>query len=193
MSDVAGYLAPASAPTPLEDDALDDFLGDVIAGITGLNRDTLVRPRWQEDPPNIPDRSVTWCGVGVTNHDPDTYAFVGLESDGLSQNLLRHETLTIIASFYGPESGSVAAMFRDGLQVDQNLEALMTAGFGLISAEGPTAAPELIKEKWYQRSDITWLTRREIRRVYPVLSLLSAHGTIVTTLGTVAFDTSDQV
>lgn len=177
-STVAGYLAPNSTPAPLEDDALDDFLGDVIAGITGLDRDNLVRPRWQEDPPNLPARTVTWCAVGVTDHIPDTYAYTALEADGLTTDLIRHETLVINATFYGPQSGAIATLFRDGLQIPQNLEALFGAGFGLIEATGPTQAPELIKEKWLQRNDIIWKTRREIRRVYPVLSLLSAHGTI---------------
>jgi hypothetical protein len=189
-SNVAGYLQPANTPAPLQDNALEDFLGDVVTGITGLDRDELVRPRWQEEPPNIPSRDVTWCGIGVTDQQADTNAAVMTAQDGTSQDLVRHETLTIVASFYGPLSGEFAAMFRDGLQIDQNNEALFTAGFGLISATGPTKAPELIKEKWYQRSDIVWLSRREIRRTYPVLSLLSAHGTIITSIGNVQFDTA---
>lgn len=189
-STAPGYLLPANTPTPLQDDALDDFLGDVVSGITGLDRDTLVRPRWQEDPPNLPDRTVTWCGIGVMNFDPDTQGYVGLEPDGLSQDLIRHETLTIQASFYGPLSGTMAGQFRDGLLIPQNSEQLMAAGFGLISTSGPTSAPELIKEKWLSRSDITWMTRREIRRTYPILNLLSAHGTIYTDHQTYPFDTA---
>ena len=189
-SNVAGYLSPSTTPAPLEDDALDDFLGDVVAGITLLDRDNLVRPRWQDDPPIIPDRTVTWCAIAVTNHEPDAYAWTGLATDGLSQDIIRHETLTIMATFYGPLSASTACLFRDGLMIEQNREALMTAGFGLITTMGPTNAPELIKEKWYNRSDITWKTRREIRRTYPILSLLSAHGTIYTDRETVVFDTA---
>lgn len=188
-SNVAGYLLPAVAPTPLQDDALEDFLGDVITGITGLDRDKSVRPRWQEDPPILPDRSVTWCAVGVSSQGADSYAYSKTADDGVSEDQVRHETLIILASFYGPQSGAISTMFRDGLQVDQNREELDRAGFGLIDATGPTAAPELIKEKWVQRSDILWRTRREIRRTYPILSLLSAHGTIVTERVEVAFDT----
>lgn len=188
-SNVAGYLLPDAAPAPLQDDALEDFLGDVVAGITGLDRDKLIFPRWQEDPPVLPDRSVTWCAIGVSDQGADSYAYVETASDGTSENQVRHETLIILASFYGPQSGAISAMFRDGLQVDQNREELDRAGFGIIDASGPTKAPEKIKEKWLQRSDITWRTRREIRRFYPVLSLLSAHGTIVTERVEVAFDT----
>lgn len=190
MSDVAGYLLSAADPHPLEDDELDDFLGDVVAGITGLDRDNLVRPRWQEDPPALPARDVTWCSVGVTNHDPDAYASEDLDADGTSVDLVRHETLTVVVSFYGPLSAKIGTAFRDGLMVDQNREQLESAGFGLIDTSGPTKAPELIKEKWLSRNDITWMTRREIRRVYPVLSLLSAHGTIDTDHLHVAFDTT---
>lgn len=188
-SNVPGYLSPASSPAPLEDDALDDFLGDVVAGITLLDRDNLIRPRWQEDPPALPDRDVTWCAIGVTGHDPDTYAYVQLEADGTSQDITRHETLTINATFYGPLSAAFATLFRDGLQIDQNREALMLAGFGLLSATGPTQAPELVKERWLGRNDIIWTTRREIRRNYPVLSLLSAHGTLYSDHVVAPFDT----
>lgn len=190
MSDVAGYLAPAALPSPLEDDALVDFLGDVVAAITGLDREEAVRPRWQEEPPALPDRAVTWCAVGVMEVLPDTYAHEETRGDGLSQDLARHEVLTVLASFYGPQAGRVGGLFRDGLQVAQNREELDAAGFGMVETRGPRSVPELIKEKWLSRMDLTWVVRREIRRNYPVLSLLSANGELVTTLGTVAFETS---
>lgn len=189
-STVAGYLRPTTPPSPLEDDALEDFLGDVVAAITDLDRANLVRPRWQEDPPNLPERTVTWAAVGVIAFDPDTNAAKMTAADGLSTDLIRHETLTILVSFYGPLSGTLAGEFRDGIQVDQNQSELAAAGFALVETRGPTAAPELIKEKWLSRSDITWIARREVRRNYPVLSLLSAHGTVYTDNDTVQFDTA---
>jgi hypothetical protein len=59
-SRTAGYLGPRDTPQQLVDGAWDDFLHDVIAGTTGLDP-TLVRPRWQSEPPNIP--TDTDCGL----------------------------------------------------------------------------------------------------------------------------------
>jgi hypothetical protein len=189
MSDVAGYLSPAGVD-PIDDAELDDFLGDVIAAITGLDRNELVRPRWQEDPPALPSRAVTWCGVGVMSSRSDVNAYTETAQDGLTTEFTRHASLTILASFYGPQAGRMAGLLQDGLQVDQNQAALLGAGFASIETIGPVNTSELIKEKWLPREDVTWIVRREIRRTYPVLSLLSANGELVTTLGTVAFGTS---
>lgn len=190
MSDVAGYLSPAAVPAPLDDDALVDFLGDVAAALTGIDRDAAVFPRWQEDMPALPGRGVTWCAIGPASTSQDINADKVTADDGLSTDFVRNETLTILASFYGPSAGQAAGLFQDGLQVDQNQAELMAAGFASIETMGPVSAPELIKEKWLQRQDITWIVRREVRRTYPVLSLLSAAGSLVTELETVAFETS---
>lgn len=177
-SAVAGYLDPADAPAPLADDALDDFLHDVVAAISGLPGE-LVRPRWQENPPNMPDRGITWCGVAVTDQKADVFAVEQPADDGLSINLIRHESLTVIGTFYGPKAGAVAGRLRDGLAVSQNREALLQAGMGLVEVGGPFGAGELIKEKWIARADLMIMMRREIRRFYPVVSLLSAHGALI--------------
>lgn len=186
-SAVAGFLQAAATPAPLQDDALEDFLGNVVAGITGILRAN-VRPRWQEEPGNFPARDVTWAAIGVHDQKADTFAATPLDDDGLSATLQRHETLWVLASFYGPQSGARATAFRDGLQIPQNNEQLMTAGFGLVQADGPTSAPEMIKTKWLSRADIMWIVRREIRRSYPVLSLLSAHGSIASDFADDPFD-----
>ena len=52
-SATGGFLSPLSTPAPLEDQALADFFQQYVAGITGI-AGNLVRPRWQAEPPNIP-------------------------------------------------------------------------------------------------------------------------------------------
>ena len=62
-SSTGGYLSPVSS-RPVEDDAFEDFIGNVVAGITGLAR-AMVRPRWQPKPPH-PAITINWCAIGIT-------------------------------------------------------------------------------------------------------------------------------
>lgn len=187
-SSTGGYLPPAA--DPLYDDALDDFLHDVVAGVTGLGN-TVVRPRWQPEPPDLQAFGTDWVGFGVTSHRSDTHAFTDFSRTVPGSYFeQRHEVFDLFCSFYGPHADRNAARLRDGLQIAQNREALYLAGMGLVSASDLTSAPELIKERWLNRSDLTVTLRREIRRVYPVLYFLSSAGSIVTDISplTVTFD-----
>ena len=179
-SSTGGYLIPAVAPAPLEDDALDDFFHDVLAGISGLDG-SLVRPLWQEEPPNIPDRSVTWLAFGVSESRSDTYGVEEHDPAGDGVDVTRrHEVLTWRVSVYGPGAGAMASLIRDGFGVAQNREPLTLAGMGFVAVEGPMKTAELIKQKWLQRQDLRVIIRREIVRQYPVRNLLSAEGVILT-------------
>lgn len=177
-SATGGYLLPGTSPTPVEGTSFEDFLHDVIAGITGLSG-KLMRPRWQDEPPNIPQAATTWAAFGITAWDPDTYA-VERENpvgDG-SVDLIRHETNEILVSFYGPDSSLYAGILRDGLQVSQNRSVLTAAGIGLTRTGSPQQVPSLVKERWQKRIDLPITIRRQILRNYPVLTLLSAHLTL---------------
>lgn len=182
-----GYLAPDGVITPpLEDQALDDFLGDLVGGITGLDRDKYVRPRWQEEPPNLPARTVNWVAVGVVHRTSDTNAVEQHDAGGQGTDVvIRHEELDLLCSFYGPNCQAYGALLRDGLGVAQNREALFLAGMGLVSVGDLTKAPEMIKSAWYQRTDLTVVIRREVRREYSVLNILSATAEIISDVETV--------
>lgn len=175
-SSVAGYLGPSGAQ--LDDTALEDFLHDVVAGITGLDG-TLVRPRWQEEPPNWPPFRTNWVSIGVASTTPDTFAYENHLPDGEgSDDMRRHEVFDLACSFYGPDADAMADTLRDGFQVAQNRTALFMAGMGLVSCGPSTAAPVLLKERWLNRTDMVVTIKREIRRTYPVLNILSVDGSV---------------
>lgn len=187
-STTGGPLLPDSAgPRPLEGQALNQFLQSWFVGLIGIDP-TLVRPRWQPEPANIPDAGDYWAAFGITKrtadsyvswiHDPDA-------DDGLGADIMqRHETLALLVSFYdlgvNGQADYFVSLFMDGLQVPQNRELLDLNAFGLVEASEPTVVPVLLKERWLYRVDIALALRRRITRQYPVRSLLSATGTIVT-------------
>jgi hypothetical protein len=161
---------------PAEGNEFDDLLGDAIADIVGLNRDKLVRPRWQIDAPISPGPEIDWCGHGIVNVTPDNDSF--LLTDGTDGVLTRNETCEWAISMYGPTSGRNCALLRDGLQVPANREVLRASGVAVQSEGSIVRAPELVDDRWYDRHDLTLTLVREIRRSYRILSFVSASGII---------------
>jgi hypothetical protein len=172
-SATGGYLLPDPTTNPIDDGALDAFLQAIVVGVTGL-AGSLVRPRWQPEPPNLPDYGTDWAAIGVTDYEPDDFAVEIWNPNTLSTDLQRQEKLSILVRFYGPNARSYSGLFRDGLQLDQNREQLYINGFALVNTGRPLRVPELIKDRWLDRVDIPWTCRRAIDRNYQVLSLVSA-------------------
>lgn len=173
-SATGGYVQPASTATPEEDLALDLIVQAMVAGITGLDG-SLVRPRWQPTQPRMPEITVTWCAIGVTLIRPDDNAAIEHDPTGQgADNLVRHEDLEVLATFYGPEAALRAAMLRDGLQIAQNREAINASGIGFVKAGEIRPVPELVNQQWVRRQDLPISLRRIVRRTYPVLNILSA-------------------
>jgi hypothetical protein len=181
-SATGGYLAPAAMPAPAEDAALEDVLQVVVVGLSGLTP-ALVRPRWQPTPPARPAAEVTWCAIGVTRQAPDANAWVGHDGTGDgSSELRRHETVEALLSCYGPGGAAIAGRIRDGLQIGQNRDGLGEAGLAFVETGEVIAAPELVNNQWLRRHDLALVLRREIRRVYPIRTILSATPTVASSL-----------
>lgn len=184
-SSTGGYLQPYGVQ-PADDAALDAQIQALVVGITGLDG-TLVRPRWQPNPPKQPDYNVNWAAVGIQSRTgDDTSALIHYKDpvtsptlDGHSE-LRRHEVLEIVASFYGPNSTGYASLFRDGLSVSQNREVIQSQGMGLIDVAPAIMVPDLVNQQWLRRVDVTMRIRRAVSRTYPVENLLEAVGEIRT-------------
>lgn len=191
-SSTGGYLTPATSPAPVQDDTLDDALGDMVAAITGLSRDTAVLPRFQEEPPNLPAAGSDWVAIGVQDSEPDFNAAVSHSSSAGTgaDTLQRNEVLDLLCSFYGPNAKANAALLSDGLQVPQNREVLRTQNMAVVDTGKPTRGPVLLKNKWTNRVDLTVRLRRLTLRVYPILDLAAANGTVTDGILTVSFDTT---
>lgn len=174
-SSTGGYLSPVSS-RPVEDDAFEDFIGDVVAGITGLAR-VMVRPRWQPKPPPHPAITINWCAIGITTIVSD-YGTVTLHNPAGTDEQQRHDTVDLLASFYGPGAYSLATRLRDGLMVSQNRKAMREAGINLLESTRMRTASDLLNERFIRRVDLEIRLRRAFVRTYPILNVLSVNGVI---------------
>lgn len=182
-SSTGGYLAPTGA-APIDDDALDDFLQAWVVGITGI-AGQYVRPRWQQDPPAPPPRNVTWAAIGITHRTPTGVVATSHDGSGDGQeNLIQHEVMDLLCSFYGPGAQAGAKRLQIGSQLAQNREPLQLAGMGLIDVGQPTKAPDLLKGQWRDRMDLTLKISRAVEQAFPVLNLTSGKVVVIGDDGT---------
>jgi len=179
MSDstVVGYIAPITTNGDLNDTVLADFLQAVIVGIVGLPP-TLVRPRWQPEPPNKPSFGTDWAALGVQSRKPDGFAYIAHQPNAQNaqgqDRAYRQQILSILCSFYGPHAEANGDLLSMGMQIEQNLEAMKSAGFGFIEVDDPIVVPELDHERWLYRVDTGFKLRRVQIYDYPVRNLLGA-------------------
>lgn len=177
-SSTGGYLAPSASPAPLEGQALNRFLQQVFVGITGLTG-TLARPRWQAEPPDIPAFGTDWMAFGIVRRRGDAFSSTVHNPTGNgNDSVYRQEIIEILCTFYGPDADNYASILREGLFVAQNREVLQLNAFGLVEVGEAIAVPDLIKDRWTYRVDISVRLRRSILRTYPVLNILSADATV---------------
>ncbi|MGS1072360.1 phage neck terminator protein [Burkholderia glumae] len=179
-SSTGGYLAPNVEAPPDEDDALDHLVHDLIAGVTALSPD-LVRPRWRPTVSKQPAPDANWCAFGVSDQAPDANPVIQHDGTGDgSDTYIRHQSIEVACSFYGPNAKGYAQRLADGLAIPQNREALGVNDMAFVGVSGIRAAPDFVNQQWIRRYDITVTLRRKITRTYPVLNLLSASVTSTT-------------
>ena len=187
-SSTGGPLVPeaAPAPIPIQGTTLENFLHDLFVGITGI-AGSLVRPRWQPEPPNLPAVNTDWLAFGIISRQSDTFAGVFHAIGGASDPsnlgydaLERQEVMNVMCSFYGPDADNLCAQLRDGLQIAQNREVLQLAKMAFVESGDINNVSELTKDLWLYRVDMMVTIRRLIQRFYPVLNINSVSGAVLT-------------
>ncbi|WP_322083964.1 LIC_12616 family protein [Burkholderia sp. BCC1972] len=179
-SSTGGYLAPAVDMPPDEDDALDDLVHDLIAGVTALPPD-LVRPRWQPVVAKQPEPGINWCAFGIQTQTPDASpAIVHNGANEGSDTYIRHQDLEVLCTFYGPAAKGYAQRLADGLALPQNREQLQLLDMAFVNVSEIRAAPDLVNQQWVRRYDMTVKLRRKVTRTYAVLNLKSVQASTTT-------------
>jgi hypothetical protein len=120
---------------------------------------------------------VNWLAFGLGSATPDNNAYVAIDRAG-NATMQRNELIPISVSVYGPLSYDNIGLIRDGFQLTQNLVSMRTANVGFAYDTPAQHIPDLFNERWYDRWRAEFYIRRQIQRVYPILSFLSASGTI---------------
>jgi hypothetical protein len=191
-----GFDQGAWASFPRSGQALDDFMQQVVAGVTGLPG-SLVFPRWQPEPPNLPQTKVQetdtagvscFAAVGVTDSDPWGFPALTELNPGAAaptgfQRVSDQEEFKLLCSFYGPAADAYATVLRLGLMVAQNRECLQLLGIGLQQTSGRRLVPSLVQGRNLRRVDITCTFMREVQIFYPVLYLTSSPVSLTTDTG----------
>lgn len=163
-SSSGGYLLPQT-PYPMDDEALDIFLQNLIVGITGMPG-ALVRARWQTTIPQQPPVGTNWCAIGVISETPDDGPWIDYDPNNLVGIYTRHTDLEVLSTFYGPASKQNCALLRDGLAIPQNCEVLRANVMDYVSCGRIQHAPEFVNQQWIGRSDMTINLRRKVTRDY---------------------------
>lgn len=161
------YVQPV--PQSLDDDALTDVLQALVVGLTGLDA-SLVRPRWQPQPPTQPDPMTNWCAIGITTYTGTDYPEVTYENE--TGTVHRLERLDVLASFYGPGANTKAKQLREGVYIWQNYALLARSGIKLRGADEITHMPELVNTQYVPRSDVPISFMRMAEHAVPVASIL---------------------
>ena len=173
-SATGGYLTPATLSPPLADLDLDAEFQKLVVGVTGL-AGQYVRPRWQPVAPKQPEPTVNWCAISVTRITPDAGpVFLHDPTGNGSDHLIRHEDISVLATFYGPQSQRYALALRDGCMLPQNNEGLNLVGISFVNSDTILPVPELVNQQWIRRYDIRLNFRRVVNRDYAILNILSA-------------------
>ena len=181
-SSTGGYLTPSSVGGDLNDAALAKFFQQIVVGIVGLPG-PMVRPRWQAEPPDIPDFGTNWAAIGPGARDREPFS-AQVHKPG-STIVIRNRTLEVLCSFYGPLAETNTELLAQGLEVAQNREVMQLAGFNLTGgASKPVIVPVLIKQRWQYRVDTTFTLRQQQQYTYPILDVDSFSATLTVEEGT---------
>lgn len=178
-SATGGVLSPIGV-LPLDDVALDAVFQTLVVGITGLTGD-LVRPRWQSaadvtgglgGTPKQPEPSTNWCAIGVTNVKQSDGPWLVYDEPSNTELYWDHEELTVLATFYGPNSQSFMRLLRAGLNVPQNTESLLPFMIRYVGCGPIRTVPELVNQQWIRRQDISLDFRRKVILTYGIDNIL---------------------
>jgi hypothetical protein len=175
-----------------EGQPLENWLQHYVAAVAGIEA-SLVRPRWQKTPPNIPDfNTPCWLSIGIIRKRQIAGGQWGAvlhycdNPNGPGHDeLQRWEDIELLCSFYGPECEVYSEnLFSGLLGVWQNRAVLRSVYLALVEVGEQIRAPELVKQQWLDRVDRTVYFRRVVMRNYPVFNLLSASGSVRVNPGT---------
>lgn len=175
-SSTSGFLAPANPPPDYDAD-LEDLFQAFAVGVTGL-QGSMVRPKWQMNPGNMPDSSQNWISYGLLLQERQWDAYVshdGTAAAGQGESTVSgSETWHCTYSFYGPNCQLYLSILRDAMSIGQNRDVFGAKKIKFIEFMEPVSLPVLLKDTWNRRVDLKGVFHRWVERTYSVRNLASA-------------------
>lgn len=185
-SRTAGVLRPLSGTNT---DEVETRLRSFVSQITGIDL-KLVRKRWTPKPGTQPEIGKDWCAVGVTSVRTWGVPVFKGERGELSNpesgdvKSEAHQTLTVEATFYGPNAAENADLLRSGLLLSQNNSWLESQGLTIQAVDDEVRhLPDFHLQQWIDRYDVTFRVGRKVSRTYGVRTIASANAEIITEKG----------
>lgn len=157
----------------------DDILRLFCSAVTGIDK-TLVRRRWQAKPGSTPAIGTDWCAIGVERVETFGTPYQHgdkpqLQSDPDVVTRTSYQTLHCVATFYGDHAAEKADVFRDGLQVQQNLAELKRYGLQFQGVDDEIRhVPDFVFEQWLDRYDVVFRVGRSVTRTFGVRTFTNA-------------------
>jgi hypothetical protein len=182
-SATGGVLSPLGT-LPFDDVDLDAVFQILVTGITGLDG-SLVRPRWQVSVPIQPEPNINWCAIGVSSVEQSAGPWLVYDAPSNTELYWDHEGLTVLASFYGPNSQSFMRLLRAGLNVPQNTESLLPYMIRYVGCGPIRTMPELVNQQWIRRQDISLEFRRKVIMTYGIENILISEINLIDDTGKV--------
>lgn len=158
-----GYI-PASGVVQ-NDQGLEDIFQGLIVGITSL-QGKMVRPRWQNEPPPLPKISENWCAFGVKNTRSDDGPYFQQNKEDMDN--IRHESIEVLLSFYGPQGQHYANLLKDGLGIPQNIAQIRAHKIKFTGCGEILTAPDFLNNQYVHRYDMTATFNRQVKRSYAI-------------------------
>lgn len=160
-STVDGYIPSSGAVQ--NDQELEDIFQGLIVGITSL-QGKMVRPRWQNEPPPLPKISENWCAFGVKNTSSDDGPYFQQNKEDMDN--IRHESIEVLLSFYGPQGQHFASLFKDGLGIPQNIARIRAYKIKFTGCGEILTAPDFLNNQYVHRYDMTATFNRQVKRSF---------------------------
>jgi len=197
-----GYTVPEDVGGELNDKILRRLLQQIVSGISGLPGN-LVYPRWQPEPPNQPDFTVDWAALGITSRTRDvfvtllhtTYPVDPTTPDAeavVTDTVNRNEILSVLCSFYGPNSEAYSEKLAMGLMLEQNRYVMFLNGMALVDVGETLTVPAKDKERWLMGQDVSFRLRRQQNYTYSSGNVESFEGTLITDAESVALAVNEE-
>lgn len=159
---ISDSYIPTSGAVP-NDQELEDIFQGLIVGITSLQGE-MVRPRWQNEPPPLPKISENWCAFGVKNTSSDDGPYFQQNKEDMDN--IRHESIEVLLSFYGPQGQHFASLFKDGLGIPQNIARIRAHKIKFTGCGEILTAPDFLNNQYVHRYDMTATFNRQVKRSY---------------------------